>query len=282
MTDAPPLGLWIDCPPGRVLRGGYLRSVRGLGIRTIAIMVESSRPSWDHSWSLEQVAQVCELARELDLEVILTVWPSPRRSYLDAMASWLIRAADLGIAGVEVDLEGQWQIDDLDWSITSIEVAAAILLERLRTLSLPHDLRLEVTTHSAHRESSSLALVSPYADRLVAQAYSIRRRPGGQLVEWDDRRLGPGHHQHWAAADARTVPGVAEGRPQLSLGLALWSQVWPGHEASEALSLAYQAALEDRPVEIRLWSSKHLLGAQAKEYGRRWLEGLLTERPTQP
>lgn len=269
-----PLGLWIDDTPKYTLSHGYFEGIKDLGISTIAIMVESSKAAWDPTWSLSQISKVCERARALDLEVVLTAWPNPRRSYMAQMVGWMIGAVPLGASGVEVDLEGNWQTNDLDGSIGSLEAASVQLVQDLRELADDHDVRLEVTTHTGHQESSRRALVAPHVDRFVAQAYSVRVRPGGQLVKWDDRRLGPGHHQRWAADDARTVPGVIEGRPALSIGLPLWSQSWPGHEPSEALSAAYRAALEQHPAEIRFWSSKHLLGAVAKPYGRPWLEDL--------
>ncbi len=260
-----PLGIWIDTTPESAIR--ELEELPGLGISTVAIMVESSSPGWDPSWTVDQVARACERARSLDLEVVLTTWPAPRRSHIDAMAAWLERAVPSGAAAIEVDLEGQWRRDRLDGTMASLGEAAALLLLRLRSLAGAHDLRLELTTHCGHQETSPSALVAPHVDRVVAQAHSIRERPGGQIVEWDDRRLGPGHHQTWAAADARTAPGVGAG-VGLSLGLPLWGQRWPGHDPAEALELAYQAALAEAPREIRFWSSKHLRNA----YARRWLE----------
>lgn len=137
----PPLGLWIDDAPSVAL--GYLDQLPGLGISTIALMIESPSPAWDPSWSLDQVARACERARSLDLEVALTTWPSPRRPYLEAMASWLERACPSGAAAIEVDLEGQWRWSALDGSLPSLAEAAALLLLRLRGLAGAHDLRLD-------------------------------------------------------------------------------------------------------------------------------------------
>jgi hypothetical protein len=267
-----PLGLWVDDAPGVALAS--LDDYRELGIDTIAVMVESSRSSWDPTWTISQITRLQQRAVELGIEVVLTTWPSPRRAYLDAMASWLAQAVPYGAAGIEVDLEGQWGRNDLDGSLSSLSEAAALLLLKLRDLAGAHDLRLEVTTHPGHMESSPSALVVPHVDRIVAQAYSIRRRPSGEIIEWADKRYGPGRHQKWAAADARTVPAVGAGHVGLSLGIAAWSQAWPGHEPHEALDRAYQAAVAEDPAEIRLWSSKWVTGAHATPYGRRWLAGL--------
>lgn len=265
----PPLGVWVDTTPEAALV--ELAELPGLGISTIALMVESSREGWDPSWTLDQVARACDRARSLDLEVVLTTWPEPRRGHIEEMAAWLGRACALGVAGLEVDVEHNWRRGELDGSIASLPEAASLLLLRLRGLAGAHDLRLELTTHTGHQESSPSALVAPHVDRVVAQAYSIRERPGGEIVAWDDRRLGPGQHQTWAAADARTAPGVGSG-VDLSLGLALWSQRWPGHSPQEALDVAFRAALAEHPAEIRLWSLKHL----RRDYAQAWLRSLLT------
>lgn len=278
------LGIWSDGGPRELLP--HLHELPELGLTTVAIMVETSRAAWDPVWTPAQVGEVCARARELDLEVVLTIWPVPRRAYIDVMIGWLELACGLGVAAIEGDLEGGrpegqppwgWCAAMLDGSIPSLADAAALLLLRLRSLAAAHDLRLEVTSHTGHAETSPRALVAPHVDRLVAQAYSIRRRPGGQVVEWDDEQLGPGQHQHWAARDARTVPGVRGGQVDLSLGLALWSQHWPGHEPAEALGLAYQAAVDEDPVEIRWWSLRHLV---ERPYARAWLRALAAARRT--
>jgi hypothetical protein len=263
-----PLGLWLDGGPAEL---GHMHELRPLGITTAAIMVETSRPEWDPSWSTEQVARACEIARDEDLELVLTVWPAPRRAYLYEMRAWLDRVCGLGVSAIEVDLERLWMRDHLDGSLDSLTQAAALLLLRLRELAGAHDLRLEVTSHPWHGEASPQALVAPHVDRLVQQAYSIRRRPDGAIVDWDDHRLGPGHHQRWAAADARTVPGVAQGLVGLSLGLPLWEQAWPGHEPAEALGLAYDAAVAEGVSELRFWSTLNL---RKHGWARAWLEGL--------
>jgi len=271
-VSRPPLGLWLDGGPHEL---AHLGELPGLGISVAALMVETSRPAWDPTWTVAQVGQACELARRLDLEVVITVWPVPTRSWMDAATPWLDRACSLGVAAIEVDLEHMWKRSHLDGSLPSLEHAAQLLLLRLRDLAGRHDLRLEVTSHTGHAETSPAALVAPHVDVLVAQAYSIRERPpDGDVIEWGDRRYGPGLHQTWAAADARTVPGVAEG-VALSLGLPLWGQRWPGRLPADALDAAYEAACAERPRELRFWSSLNL---RRNAYAREWLTALAARR----
>ena len=272
MRTKPPIGLWIVCPPRRVLGPGYIEELKDLGISTAAIMVETSNPELDVRWTPEQIGRACELCRAADIEVVLSVWPMPSREYLEELAPWLESVVPLGVAGVECDLEHLWAPSRLH-GFTSLTEAAAYLLLRLHSLRDRHDVRLEVTTHPWHSESSPRALVAPHVDRLVEQAYSIRERPDGTLVAWDSRTLGPGHHQRWAIEDARLVPSIAAGHPNLSLGLAAWSQVWPDHAPREAMRLAYDAALECEPAEVRYWSSAFVLGSAANGYSATWLRG---------
>ena len=267
-----PIGLWLDGGPGEL---AHLGELPAHGVTVAAIMVETSRAAWDPTWTVEQVGQACHLARGLDLEAVITVWPVPTRTWLDAATPWLDQACTMGVSAIEVDLEHLWKRSHLDGSLPSLEHAAQLLLLRLRDLAGRHDLRLEVTSHTGHSETSPAALVSPHVDVLVAQAYSIRERPGGEVISWDDRRMGPGLHQTWAAADARTVPGVAEG-VALSLGLPLWGQRWPGHGPAEALDLAYAAAVAEHPREVRFWSSLNL---RKNQYARDWLTALAPVDP---
>lgn len=267
------LGLWIDDAPARVLGPGYADELVELGVRTAAIMVSAPGLGWRPTWTIGQVQRATLALVERDIEVVLTTWPSPRRAVIDECCAWLEAAVVWGATGLEVDLEGQWKAEARA-GFAGLGEAAAYLLSRLRSITSGREVRLELTTHPWHAESSPRALVAPHVDRLLEQAYSIHRRPGGEVVAWDSRTLGPGHHQRWAADDARTVPGVAQGRPRLAMGLAAWSQVWPGHDPDEALGLAYQAALEADPAEVRLWSSKWVLGAQANGYSNAWLRSL--------
>lgn len=275
--DRPPLGLWIDDAPTTVLGPGYLDELRDLGIRTAAIMCSAPGSGWRPTWTADQIARVCGALIARDIEVVLTTWPSPRRAVIDECCGWLEAVVPWGAAALEVDLEGQWKPVEMR-GFDGLGEAAAYLVAKLRSITSGRDMRLELTTHPWHSESSPRALVAPHVDRLLEQAYSIHRRPGGQVVEWGDARLGPGTHQRFALDDALGVPGVKEGRPRLAAGLAAWSQVWPGHEPHEALDAALGAALGAAlayPLaEVRLWSSKWVLGAQANGYAAAWLRSL--------
>ena len=237
----------------------YFDELGDLGISTIAIMVDSSKAVWDPRWTADEVDSVCKLAIERDIEVVLTCWPVPNMAIINAMLDGIAPMIDYGVAGVEFDLEGLWKqprvvgFDDL-------EAAGIHLVDATRELTAPLDVRLEVTSHNGHRETGKSAHVSPYADRLNTQVYSVRHR-NGMTVGWEHPN-GPGAIQRRGIVRAHGVRGLDAGGPRLGVGLAIWDQRWPGHRPEAALRIAYDASIEYSPGEIRLWSSKWLLGAK--------------------
>ena len=270
MTD---LGLWIDCPPRRVVERAYWERLEALGVRVAALMLDSPRPQWDPTWTPEQIGRACELARERDIAVVLTTWPIPDAAQIDAMARDLDDWLRWGAVGWEVDLEALWRREWL--TMESMTAAANHLVATMRRVCEPLDVRLEVTSHPGHRETGPRALVSPRADRLVIQAYSTRHDWQDQLVGWGSRG-GPGDRQHTAYARAQSVPGALDGRPRISLGLAACDQQLPDRTVAQAIDSAWGAAARLDPAEVRLWSSKWIVGAQSKRPGQAeviaWLE----------
>lgn len=245
-------GLWVDQGPYALRRPEWWDHVRTDGYTTLAVMADSPPIGLDERWTLDALAQVVGLARERDMEVVLTTWPDPREARIDDLVERAAKWCELGVAGVELDVEGQWRPTGRRYT-----TLATHLVTGLRAVLDPADVRLEVTTHPGHRECSARACIAPHADRLVIQAYSVRRI-GDQVYDWTSTTRGPGRAQRHAIARAQRVPGVANGRPRLAVGLAAWEQNWPGHTAEEAMRVAELAALEVEPIELRWWSSKHI------------------------
>lgn len=271
---ATPIGLWIDCPPPAVCQPIYWEALARLGIDCAAVMVESSRAGWTPTWTTEQLAAAIRLAMERDIEVVVTVWPEPREDDLSACLTALDGWAQLGVVGVEVDLEGQWMASRLR-GYPTMAAAADALVSGLRAIRERHDVRVEVTTHTGHGECGPHALVSPHVDRVIPQLYSTRRDWRQRAVEWTGP-MGPGRRQReWLGRQER--PGLAIPRlgqpagPLLSVGLAAWSQVWPGHTVAEAMGAAYDAALHVDPAEVRWWSSKWVVGSRRLPAVAAWL-----------
>lgn len=257
MTVDRSLGMWLDCSPNRVTKPGYLEEIAGLGVGTVAIMGQEPSGTW--TWTPHQVAVACQMARGLELEVVLTTWPQSHVRW-DLWAAEVDSRLEGGCVGLEVDLEGQWRGD--------LAARASLqLVDTLAELSQAHDVRVEVTTFPSHPEAGVAARVSPHADRLNLQIYSVRHRPGGQLVDAASR-LGPGRYQREALDALARVPWVAAGGgPRVGVGLAVYGQDWPGIDPCEAVRAA-SAAVDGRAVERRLWSSKWVVGGRATAWAR--------------
>jgi len=221
-----------------------------IGVTVAAVMVETSRLKWDPYFDADEVEAMGQLAIERDMELVLTTWPAPQVKVIDAMLDDMRGFLMSGAVAWEVDVEGQWKAKHVR-GFDSLAAAEHYLYLQMRKMALPSDVRLELTTHTGHRECGPRARLTPRVDRFLPQLYSCRHRPGGKLVAWNDGRLGPGRLQrHYGAR----LPEHGK----LCVGLPAWDQQWPGHEVEEAMQLALDAAIELDPVEIRYWSSKHL------------------------
>ena len=256
------LGLWIDDPPRTVAQPAYWDELRDIGVRCAAIMIDTAGAGWDLRYSDAQLDQVCRLALDRDIEVVLTTWPTPDQEDLRRVAEDMRRLLRLGTVGWEVDLEGQWKAGAVR-GYASLAAAAAELADEMDRVRYDLDCRAEVTTHTGHHEHGAGARVALKADRFLSQAYSTRHDWRKLEVAWDSA-MGPGRRQAAALAQARTIPGVSSGRPRVCVGLACWDQKWPAHTLEEALSVALEAALACDPPEVRYWSSKWLVGAHRR------------------
>lgn len=265
-------GLWIDDHPSLALSPSYIEELTGLGLHTAAVMVETSKERWDPYWSVENLRQFASCLVIRNIEPVVTVWLAPSRRYIDQMVTYLDRVVDAGFAGIEVDLEHLWKSGSLK-GFDALNDAAVYAIHHLKRISDQYDIRLEVTTHPWHGESSPRALVTPLVHRLVIQAYSIREWPDGTMIEWGGKR-GPGSMQRFAYDDAQIVPRISDGRVALSMGLPAWRQIWPGHQPREAMQIAYSEAEGLGVVEARYWSSKFVLGLRSNGYAGAFLRGL--------
>ena len=266
-------GLWVDDPISHVTAAPFWDEVKAHRITTAAIMLESFGNGFDPKYKVKDLEKVKTLARERDIEIVLTVCPEPSRTYLgdlDARIGELLAAS--GAAGLEFDMEGNWLPIKAD-GFGSIDEAGSVLALIFHETMESRDVRIEVTTYPYHTENSKTADLAPYASRLLPQAYSVRHRDGKEL-SWADR-LGPGNMQKLTLDRALLVRGVGSpAGPLVSCGLAAWDQIWPGRPGEESMHTAYEAALKYTPFEIRWWSSKWVLGCQANGYASRFLKSL--------
>ncbi len=260
------VGIWVDDAASRVLDEAYLDRVASLDIATAALMVNRAntsrdQPDWDLRWKEEQFVAAARGLSARGIHVIFTAWPRPRRAAIDTLCATVGRLLrKCRGAGFEIDAEGNWKASFLT-DFANLDEAGQYLGERMRRAS-PEGTRLELTTYPYHEELAEAPTVAQYMDVVVPQAYSVAgaRKPG-----WGER-LGPGSMQETAIELGRRVPGT-----QLVVGLAAYSQQYPGHLAADAMQLALDTVGDEGIEEVRYWSSKWILGQRANGYAAGFL-----------
>lgn len=262
------LGIWVDDPVSDVKRAPFWNELKKHGISTAAIMLEGVGNGFDAKFSVSDLQKIGQLARERDIEIVLTCWPQPNKSYLSELEAELPKyLVACGAAGLECDLESNWTNRQVV-GFPNLDKAGDELVAILQRIRSKYDVRIEATTFTEHAENSSKADVAPHADRLLPQAYSVRNRSSGPIL-WESP-YGPENMQIRTLDRALKVPGDQK----LSCGLAAYDQIWPGKTGEEAMQKAYEAALKYNPEEIRFWSSKWVIGIKKNGYASRWLLGL--------
>lgn len=264
------LGVWVDSPPKEVLLPSWWSQIRSDGFSVASIMVESSSSGLDQKWTDDQLAHAGILARSADVELVLCFWPEPSQEYLAEFERRVPLLCDLaGAAAVDLDTEGNWMRSKLQGFLT-LDEAGVALNGLLRRWARRRDVRLDLSTYPFHAENGPKAVLAPRADRIYPQSYSVAKRKDGTGIEvtvpWDDR-FGPGQMQHLTLERSRQVPGAGmPAGPMLCVGLAAYDQRFDGHAPHEALQKAWDTAVSYRPIEVRIWSSKHLWGPKANPY----------------
>lgn len=270
-------GVWIDDPPRDVITKAFWDKLPEHGIKTAALMLEGYGDGFDPSYTVETLEKIKALALERDIEVVLTTWPEPTTAYMEQFRAKIGRMlAASGAAGLEFDCEGNWLGDRArGGGYPSLDVAGDHLVELVMETSKKYDVRSECTTYPFHVENSRTSDVAPHMDRLLPQAYSVRKRTSGDIA-WDSP-YGPGGMQRLTLDRAKQVLGVGTtAGPLISCGLAAYDQTgWPGHTPEEAMRVAYDAAKAYEPIELRFWSSKWIFGFKSNGYASRFLKSVV-------
>lgn len=268
-------GLWVDCAPADVVKPGWWSEYRRLGLTEAALMAERSGPDFDARYTDEQLRTVGQLARDVDVELGLTIWPEPDVGYLAELERRIpTMLAASGAAFLDLDAESNWSRKRIR-GFDSLEDAGDALLGMLAGVLRGLDVRLEVDTFPGHAENGPSALLSPRAHRRFPQAYSVRQRDRAGVpffVEWEDA-LGPGRIQRSAMARSASMGGDGV----VCCGLAAYDQTWPGRRPHDAMRVAYDAAVAGGAPSVRWWSSRWVVGRSATPYGARFLEELVEE-----
>jgi hypothetical protein len=273
MTDdtrkLPCLELWIDDPPSVVRDPAYWTLLRETGVMNAALMVDSSRPGYDALYKPRDLEVVTALARDADIGLIAVDWPEPDMDKIDRACEALDKdVLPFGFIGLEGDAEPMWA-ESKCRGFASLDGAAVYLTGRRRELQVKHDVRLEVTTHTGHREATKRAFLVRLQDLVNYQLYSTESDWEQKKVAWSGPR-GPGRLQREFIEDIlETIAELNTGTVKLGAGIAAYDQKWPGHEVEEALELAIEPLTLPygpnaiRIQNVRMWSSKWLVGVRS-------------------
>lgn len=282
--DNTSLGLWVDLPRRMVLTSDFFRWFAGtLKFDLMSIMIDDADPAVEFSWSAKDIERVLKLADPYAIEIALTTWPYPDTSLLRQMEKKMGDLLGVGpIAEWETDEEFNWQEDDVS-GFADLDKAGDALVDIKQRLCSQYEVRNTITTFTYHRENSSKADTAQHMDRMMVQAYAVDERDGKE-VTWD-HRFGPGRMQTLTLNRTMKVPGVADGKPELGVGHAAWSQdgfrrrmddrlvIMP---ANAAMRTSFEASLCYQPVAHNWWSAKFCYPGSRRylPYAETFLKGL--------
>ena len=287
MLDNISLGLWVDDSPHTVLKPSYIAALEEMKIDLLAVMIDDSRRRWRKTWSTNSLERLLKAVDPLGIEVVLTTWPYPDKTQINEMAESMKELLSIGpVSGWESDLEFNWRNSKVrefrgrkvkgGVRKSALDVAGDYFVNVAREVCGDVEARFEVTSFTQHTENGPKADVVPHCDRFLVQAYSVRTRPSSKLrkIPWD-HLYGPGRMQSFTLDRSLLIPEVRERKVELGVGLAAWSQKWPKHDAYEAMREALdESLLYDEIVDIRYWSSKHVIGVKKNVYAYNFLKSL--------
>lgn len=259
------LELWIDDPKRMLLSSNYWDTIQGLGFTTAAIMVETAVPGWDLKFNKRDMARIGKFADDRDISLVLTVWPDPNKKYLNNFRRGVVPLlSESGAVALEADLEFNWK-KNLVQDFSNYDKAGDYLVDIFDGIHAEADVEIEVTTFPYHTENSRNADVTPYVDRLMVQAYSVRHRDKLK-VSWN-HAFGPNKIVDSTLKRTHQISQYKD--IEIGVGLAAYDQVWPNRSPHEAMYKAWRSVdvFKTFPiVKRRYWSSKHILGIRKKEY----------------
>lgn len=267
-------GMWVDDSPKTVLETDFLALAKELGIWNLALMVNKSnkkedQPPWELRWKLDDIVAVATVAATMEMTITLTVWPRPSKDQFDEMFTALAPLDKMpALVAIEVATEANWDERYLE-GFETMAHAGFHLAKRMHHFAKESGARLELTTFPTHPECGLDGVVSKFMDTVVVQGYSVRHLERDTEV-WEvpwDHQYGPGQMQSWALGRAIHVPHV----PALACGIATWDQVWPGYTPEAALDKAVRTAAACGAQEIRLKSSKWVVGECAQDFCQKYL-----------
>jgi hypothetical protein len=280
------LGLWGDNPRRDILTPDFFRVLgEEMGFDLVALMIDRHDKDPTFTYKPKHVERALNLADPGAIEVVLTTWPYPDKDQIDQQCLQMDELLSVGpVAAWEVDLEFNWKSKkrvkgrwvNMVHGFPNLDKAGDYLVDKMQELCAKHQVRFEMTSFTQHTENSSRADVAPEANRLLVQAYSVDTR-NEEEVGWGSRN-GPGRMQKFTLDRTLKVPGVNTVGPRLGVGLAAWDQRFKGHKPEEAMLVALEATMLYNPIDIRWWSSKHIINVKSRRANPYALKFLKTLR----
>lgn len=258
-------GAWIDHAVLGVTPD-FAHELRGLGMTEGAIMTNRmntrrSDPPWSLRAGRDTYAHAAENLHAAGVSVILTCWPRPAKTQIDALEADMAKLVKAcGAVALEVDVEGNWDRKHLAGFPTMKDAAAYLLIALRRAAG---GARLELNTYPYHSENGEGADLAPHFDLLIPQAYSVNSRAGKDIA-WNDPTLGPGAMQRMTMQRAKQTG--AKPAALTACGLAAYEQRFHGHDPKDAMREAIRAAQGMGASRLRWWSSKWIVGKMATPY----------------
>lgn len=253
------VSVWVD-QSGSELMGdlqAHIEALQALDITRCCVMINHHREAkwrlrrWNKGW----LFRLGEALRDAGIGMTITTWARPNRAYLDAMAEVLPDLADDLGADIELDLEGQWCDTAARAAGWELAEAEEYLLGCLRPA--PTSWRLCLTSAYV-RPQARLAV---RCDEVALQCYSYCT-PKEPERDWG-RWAGPGSYQEMGVSRMRErMPHQAH-----VMGLAAFSQAYPGHTVREALREAWDACAMRNIPEVRYWSWTWIVGPTGRKIG---------------
>lgn len=260
------ISVLLDEMPVRVSRS-HLKGLKEIGFSEIAVQANripegSERPFWKARWGIDEMLQLINSCRDLEMSVSVVVEAAPDRYFISRMAHWLERVVIHGVSAVEVRLGTAWNAANVCMFRSFLEASSHLLLTVL-PICRAHRIPFRASADSFSVENSSRATITPYVEKFFAEAYSTYARHGYvESVEWDDPVLGPGGLQR-SALDGTFFPHVKR-----CICLPAWGQWWPEYEPCDAMHEAFRAALECSAEEIRYNGSSYIVGSRKNKYSK--------------
>ncbi|MBV7569639.1 hypothetical protein [Pseudomonas sp. PDM27] len=254
-------GIWWKNPAE--VQSSLIKKLQDMGMRRVHIMLTEeptvvSKCSLaklpDSTPTVNQLKILMRTLQEKNMYVIATVYLPPTKAAVDALLdpdSGPVPALIVkGIDAVELDLEGNWKRHPPCGYASHI---AAFQDFKDRVKSIKQDMPVGITTHTSHIDDIEIPLAA--ADFVSLQAYS--KCPASNCKAFDDY-TGPGKFQIYSISKMKNLKGP------IVLGLAAYSQTWPGHTLDEAMGLALNATTEIMASDTRVlgysyWSTSTII-----------------------